>query len=265
MTDRTARVPRGIDLRTGPAAGPPVAWIVADAPVGYEEAVRIMERRVADIRAGTAPECVWLLEHPPLYTAGRSAKPDDIAGMPPFPVHATGRGGQFTYHGPGQRVVYVMLDVKARVGDVRAFVRILEAWTIDALARLGVDAGVRDGRVGVWVARPDANAQIDEKIAAIGIRLRRWVSYHGIAINVAPDLTHFDAIVPCGIRDHGVTSLKALGQTRGNPGEDGTAPADVFAETDAALRASFEAAIAPTIDGACDQLVLPHAAAAALG
>lgn len=263
MTDETARVPRGSDLRAGLASGPPVAWIVADAPVGYEDAVRIMEQRVADIRAGTAPECVWLLEHPPLYTAGRSAKPDDIAGTPPFPVHATGRGGQFTYHGPGQRVVYVMLDVKARVGDVRAFVGVLEAWTIDALARLGVNAGVRDGRVGVWVARPDATTQLDDKIAAIGIRLRRWVSYHGIAINVAPDLTHFDAIVPCGIRDHGVTSLKALGQHRGTAGASRSAPSGLFVETDGALRASFEAAIAPTIDGAPDQLRFPHATAAA--
>src|ERR1700733_732556 len=167
----------------------PVAWQVSPGLVGYEEAVALMRDRVEAIAAGRAPELVWLLEHPPLYTAGTSAKPVDLLDAGRFPVHATGRGGQYTYHGPGQRVVYVMLDVKARFGgDVRAFVAALEGWIIDALAEFGIDGVIRPGRVGVWVQRGPEQGGREDKIAAIGVRLRRWISSHGLAINVAPDL-----------------------------------------------------------------------------
>ncbi len=169
-----------------------------------------MEARVAAIHDGTAREAVWLVEHPPVYTAGTSARPQDLIAPDRFPVHETGRGGQYTYHGPGQRVAYAMLDVKARrSGDVRGFVAGLEAWVIATLSAFGVHAVVREGRVGVWA--PRADGRTDDKIAAVGIRLRRWISFHGVAINVAPDLSHFEGIVPCGIADHGVTSLQALG------------------------------------------------------
>ncbi len=195
---------------------PSVAWIVASAPVDYAFAVAVMEQRAAEIRAGQAPEAVWLCEHPPIYTAGTSADPAHLRDPGRFPVHATRRGGQYTYHGPGQRVVYVMLDVAARGRDVHRFVRALEGWVIATLAEFGVVGVIRPGRVGVWVVRPDRPPQQDgapaeAKIAAIGIRLRRWVSLHGLAINVEPDLGHFDGIVPCGIADHGVTSLVDLG------------------------------------------------------
>lgn len=175
-----------------------------------------MENRAAAIRAGDADECVWLLEHPPLYTAGTSAKPADLTDPDRFPVYETKRGGQYTYHGPGQRVVYVMLDVAARGRDVRCFVRDLEAWVIATLAEFNVRGEIRPGRVGVWVPRPNLPPLPDgtpreDKIAAIGIRLRKWVSFHGISINVEPDLDHFDGIVPCGITGHGVTSLVDLG------------------------------------------------------
>jgi lipoyl(octanoyl) transferase len=193
-----------------------VEWIISDQPVPYERACAEMEARADAIAAGTAGEAIWLLEHPPLYTAGTSARPEDLTDPHRFPVHATKRGGQYTYHGPGQRVVYVMLDVGRRGRDVRCFVRDLEAWVIAALAEFNVTGEIRPGRVGVWVARPDKPPLPDgtpreDKIAAIGIRLRRWVSFHGISINVDPDLTHFDGIVPCGIRGHGVTSLVDLG------------------------------------------------------
>jgi lipoyl(octanoyl) transferase len=193
-----------------------VEWTVLPGLSPYAETLAAMEDRVAAIRAGTAPEAIWLLEHPPLYTAGTSARGEDLVQPDRFPVHVTGRGGQYTYHGPGQRVVYVMLDVAARGQDVRCFVRALERWVIDALAEFNVRGEIRQGRVGVWVQRPDKPAAPDgsmreDKIAAIGIKLRRWVSFHGLAINVEPDLSHFDGIVPCGIREHGVTSMVDLG------------------------------------------------------
>ncbi|MFC4667154.1 lipoyl(octanoyl) transferase LipB [Seohaeicola nanhaiensis] len=191
-------------------------WITTPGLTSYDAALATMEARVAGIAAGTAEECIWFLEHPPLYTAGTSARPEDLTDPHRFPVHQARRGGQYTYHGPGQRVVYVMLDVGARGRDVRCFVDALERWVIAALARFNVTGHIRPGRVGVWVERPEKppapdGGPAEDKIAAIGIRLRKWVSFHGIAINVEPDLTHFDGIVPCGIRDHGVTSLVDLG------------------------------------------------------
>ncbi|WP_281243765.1 lipoyl(octanoyl) transferase LipB [Tranquillimonas alkanivorans] len=196
--------------------GDMVEWIVSEAPVPYEQALERMEAIAKGIRAGTAPETIWLLEHPPLYTAGTSARREDLTDPGRFPVHETRRGGQYTYHGPGQRVAYVMLDVAARGRDVRKFVHDMERWVIAALDRFNVTGEIREGRVGVWVARPDKPPMPDgnpreDKIAAIGVRLRRWVSFHGLAINVEPDLSHFDGIVPCGIREHGVTSLVDLG------------------------------------------------------
>lgn len=193
-----------------------VEWITQEGLVDYDEAVRFMEARADAIVRGEAGEAVWLLEHPPLYTAGTSARESDLTDPGRFPVHRTNRGGQFTYHGPGQRVVYVMLDVGARGRDVRRFVGALESWVIAALAEFGVTGEIREGRVGVWVARPDRpplpdGRPAEDKIAAIGIRLRRWVSFHGISINVEPDLGHFAGIVPCGINDRGVTSLVDLG------------------------------------------------------
>jgi lipoyl(octanoyl) transferase len=188
-----------------------------------------MEARAASIAEGRAGERVWLLEHPPLYTAGVSAKPEDLVDPDLLPVFKTGRGGQFTYHGPGQRVAYVMLDLRARGRDVRRFVADLETWLIAALSTFGVSGVVREGRVGVWVARDASNEPgADDKIAAIGVRVRRWVSFHGVALNVAPDLAHYAGIVPCGVTQHGVTSLKALGV-------DAT-----MADVDDALRAAFE-------------------------
>ena len=195
-----------------PRSGPPAEWRIADSPVAYEEAVETMEKRAADIAAGNAPELAWLLEHPPLYTSGTSAKAEDLIEAR-FPVFATGRGGQFTYHGPGQRVVYLMLDLKRRRPDVRAYVSSLEQFTIRTLAAFNVRGERREDRVGVWVARPEKGTAREDKIAAIGVRLRRWGSLHGISINVEPDLTHFSGIVPCGIEDprYGVTSLVDLG------------------------------------------------------
>jgi lipoyl(octanoyl) transferase len=198
----------------GPAGGGAVEWRISDAPVPYLEALAAMEARVADIAARQAPELVWLLEHPPLYTSGTSGKESDLLD-PRFPMFATGRGGQLTYHGPGQRVAYVMLDLKRRRPDVRAYVAGLEQWIIRTLAAFNVRGERREDRVGVWVARPDKGLGFEDKIAAIGVRLRRWVSFHGISINVEPDLTHFEAIVPCGVADprYGVTSLADLGHT----------------------------------------------------
>ncbi|MGE5514997.1 MAG: lipoyl(octanoyl) transferase LipB [Bacteroidota bacterium] len=188
----------------------PIEWRVSDQPVPYDEALAFMEQRVAAIRAGQAPECVWLLEHPPLYTAGTSAKPEDLLWHDRFPVYHTGRGGQFTYHGPGQRVAYVMLDLKQRGADVRAYVHNLEEWLIRTLARFTVKGERRDGRVGIWVERGMGR---EDKVAAIGVRVRQWVTFHGVALNVDPDLTHFQGIVPCGITQYGVTSLWDLGNT----------------------------------------------------
>ena len=192
----------------GSAADVPsiVEWKVSTAPVNYQESVTLMERRVAEIASGNAAEMIWLLEHPPIYTAGTSAKDSDLIDAR-FPVFKTGRGGQFTYHGPGQRVGYVLLDLKRRRADVRAFVHDLEEWLIATLASFGVTGERRDGRVGIWVARGER----EDKIAAIGVRVRRWVTYHGVSLNVSPDLSHFSGIVPCGIREYGVTSLNNLG------------------------------------------------------
>lgn len=196
----------------------------------YAETLAAMEARVADIAAGVAPEGIWLLEHPPLYTAGTSADPADLVDAR-FPVHVAGRGGQYTYHGPGQRVIYVMLDLNNRGRDVRQFVCALENWVIATLAEFGVKGERKAGRVGVWVTRPDKagfdGKPAEDKIAAIGVKLRRWVSFHGISINVEPNLSHFDGIVPCGIRDHGVTSLVDLGMPV------------TMADLDAALEANF--------------------------
>ena len=194
----------------------PVDWEVSDGLVSYTDAMEKMDRAVAAIGRGDAPERVWLLEHPPLYTAGTSARPEDLTDPDRFPVFTAGRGGQYTYHGPGQRVAYVMLDLNRRGRDVRRFVARLESWVIAALAEFNVTGEIRDGRVGVWVRRPDKAPLPDgtlreDKIAAIGVKLRRWVSFHGVSVNLDPDLDHFGGIVPCGIRDHGITSLVDLG------------------------------------------------------
>lgn len=206
-----------------------IGWRVSPGAVDYASAVAFMEQHAQQIARGNAAELVWLLEHSALYTAGTSAKPADLIDPQRFPVHTTGRGGQYTYHGPGQRIAYVMLDVKARGGDVRAFVQQLERWLIDALSLMGVRGEVRAGRVGIWVTGiDDLGRPREDKIAALGIRVSRGVSFHGVALNVSPDLSHFSGIVPCGIADHGVTSLAALG-----------AKTDMN-EVDAALRRSFE-------------------------
>jgi len=208
----------------GQAAG----WAVSRAPVGYPEAVAAMEARAAAIAEGRAGELVWLLEHPPLYTAGVSAKAADLIQPDRFPVFESGRGGQYTYHGPGQRVAYVMLDLTKRSRDVRAFVAALEAWVIGGLDAFNVKGEIRDGRVGVWVERRQPGAPVrEDKIAAIGVKLRRWVSFHGVSLNVEPDLGHFGGIVPCGVTEHGVTSLVDLGLPV------------TMDEADEALRASF--------------------------
>lgn len=207
----------------------PVELKISTAPVDYRTAEAFMEARVAAIRAGEAPELLWFLEHPPLYTAGTSARDTDLLAPDRFPVFRTGRGGQYTYHGPGQRVVYAMLDLKTRGEDVRCFVRDLEKWVIAALASFGVKGEIRPGRVGIWVERAHDR---EDKIGAIGVRVRHWVSYHGIAINVAPNLSHFSGIVPCGITAHGVTSLADLGK------------AASMADLDKALIASFETTFA---------------------
>lgn len=193
-----------------------VEWKISDGLTDYQHALEVMEARANDIAAGQAAELIWLLEHPPLYTAGTSAKPADLVDPNRFPVFEARRGGEYTYHGPGQRVVYTVLNVGERGRDVRAFVNQLEGWIIDTMAEFNVVGERRDGRVGVWVQRPEkpryANGDVaEDKIAALGIRLRKWVSFHGLSINVEPDLSHFDGIVPCGIQNHGVTSLTDLG------------------------------------------------------
>ena len=218
-----------------------VEWRYIEGLAPYEETLRAMEDRAAAIAAGEAEEAIWLLEHPALYTAGTSAKAEDLVSPDRFPVYETGRGGQYTYHGPGQRVIYVMLDVKKRGADVRRFVHALETWVIAALKEFNITGHIREGRVGVWVERPDRPRAVhgsvaEDKIAAIGIKIRRWVSFHGISINVEPDLSHFNGIVPCGIKNHGVTSLVDLGL-----------PVSMD-DLDSALRATFETAF-PPIDG----------------
>lgn len=219
--------------------GPPVEWRIEPGLTGYEAALKVMEARAAAIRDESAPELVWLVEHPPLYTAGTSADPGDLLQPDRFPVFDAGRGGEYTYHGPGQRVAYVMLDLKRRRQDVRAFVAALEAWVIASLARFNVKGERREDRVGVWVVRPERpplpdGRPAEDKIAAIGIRLRRWVSFHGIAVNVEPDLAHFSGIVPCGISGHGVTSLVDLGLPV------------TMADYDVALKAAFREVFGPT-------------------
>ena len=193
-----------------------VEWVISDGLTDYQSALDFMESRVDAIAKGTADECIWLLEHPPLYTSGTSAKPADLIDPNRFPVFEARRGGEYTYHGPGQRVIYVMLDVGKRGRDVRQFVKDMENWVIATLDTFNVKGEIREGRVGVWVQRPEKPTQADgsiaeDKIAALGIRLRKWVSFHGISVNVDPDLSHFDGIVPCGISTHGVTSLVDLG------------------------------------------------------
>ena len=207
---------------------PPVEWLVAPGQTPYAEALAEMECRAALIAEGRASERVWLIEHPPLYTAGTSAHASDLVSPDRFPVYWTGRGGQFTYHGPGQRIAYVMLDLKRRRQDVRAFVTALEDWLIATLRTFQVQGEGRDDRVGVWVRRPDHGPLAEDKIAAIGVRLRRWVSSHGVALNVAPDLEHFSGIVPCGVHQHGVTSLADLGC------------AATLADADVALERAFQ-------------------------
>ena len=211
-------IPFPVRPQDGTQGGPAgtVEWIVSAQPVAYQTAVTTMENRIAEIADGSAPEAVWLLEHPPLYTAGTRARPADLLAPDRLPVFRTGRGGEYTYHGPGQRIAYVMLDLKRREPDIRRFVAALEAWIIATLARFDVAGSRREDRVGVWVERPDKpplpdGAIAEDKIAAIGIRLRKWVTYHGISINVKPDLEHYGGIVPCGVSGHGVTSLADLG------------------------------------------------------
>lgn len=213
----------------------PVEWVVAEGLTGYDEAVAEMEARAALIADGQARERVWLVEHPPLYTAGTSARDEDLIAPERFPVFRSGRGGQFTYHGPGQRVAYVMLDLKRRQPDLRRFVAALEGWLIGTLDDFNIRGERREDRVGVWVRRPEKGAATEDKIAAIGIRVRRWVSFHGISLNVEPDLSHFDGIVPCGVSQHGVTSLVDLGLPVTMP------------EVDSVMREAFERVFGPTV------------------
>jgi lipoyl(octanoyl) transferase len=224
-------------VRFGRLATPdvPTDWQRSAGRVPYATAVAAMEARVARIRAGDAAELVWLLEHPPLYTAGTSARDGDLLAPARFPVYRTGRGGQYTYHGPGQRIGYVMLDLAARRPDLRAFVTALEEWLIRTVAHFGIAARRSPGRIGIWVPRPGKGTGREDKIAAIGVRVRHWVSFHGIALNVNPALDHFSGIVPCGIRDQGVTSLADLGVTA------------TMDQVDGALRREFEALFGPTV------------------
>ena len=241
MTEHPTRLNRDA-LAAAPFASviaAPVEWAVSDGPVSYPEAVAEMEERVAAIAAGHAAERVWLIEHPPLYTAGTSARDADLLAPNRFPVFRSGRGGEYTYHGPGQRVAYLMLDLNRRKPDVRRYVAALEAWIIATLAAFNVKGERREDRVGVWVARPDrpalpGGAAAEDKIAAIGIRVRRWVTFHGISLNVDPDLEHFSGIVPCGIAGYGVTSLVDLGLPVSMP------------EVDSVMRAEFQRLFGPT-------------------
>lgn len=230
-----------IDIGFRASAGSrPVRWLISTGLTDYSAAVAFMEAEAARIAEGRADELVWLVEHPPVYTAGTSARAGDLVAADRFPVHKTGRGGEYTYHGPGQRVAYVMLDLKRRRQDVRGFVAALESVIIGTLAAMNVKGERREDRVGVWVVRKDRpplpnGAPAEDKIAALGIRLRRWISFHGLALNVAPDLEHFSGIVPCGIRDHGVTSLEDLGLLVTMP------------EVDMLLRRAFEEVFGPTV------------------
>jgi lipoyl(octanoyl) transferase len=224
----------------------PILWAISPGLTPYEPAHAFMEARAAAIAAGEADELVWLVEHPPLYTAGVTAKPGDLIAPDRFPVHRTGRGGQYTYHGPGQRVVYVMLDLARRGRDVRVFIGALEQWIVAALARFNVKGEIRSGRVGVWVTRKGAGFAREDKIAAIGVKIRRWVSYHGLALNVEPDLEHFSGIVPCGIRDAGVTSLVDLGLPV------------TMDDADGALRAAFESVFGPVTPAPPPALQIAH-------
>ena len=216
------------EMFLSPPGSTPVEWVVAEGLTAYDDAVAEMEMRAGLIADGLARERVWLVEHPPLYTAGTSARDEDLIAPDRFPVHRSGRGGQFTYHGPGQRVAYVMLDLKRREPDLRRFVAALESWLIATLDGFNIRAERREDRVGVWVRRPEKADGAEDKIAAIGIRVRRWVSFHGISLNVEPELSHFDGIVPCGVSDHGVTSLVDLGLPL------------TMADVDVMLRAQFE-------------------------
>jgi len=217
--------------------GAPAGWAISSGQIAYPDAVAAMEARVQAIIDGQAGELIWLLEHPPLYTAGVSAKPADLLEPDRFPVFESARGGQYTYHGPGQRVAYVMLDLRKRRQDVRAFVGALEDWVIEALAAFNVVGEVRPCRVGVWVDRKEPGLPVrEEKIAAIGVKIRRWVSFHGISLNIEPDLSHFGGIVPCGITEHGVTSLVDQGLPV------------TMDEVDAALKASFERVFGPVVE-----------------
>ncbi len=235
MPDRPLNLPA--PPRFSRADGAAAGWAVSHRPVDYPTALAAMEARATEIAEGRAGELVWLVEHPPLYTAGVSAKPADLLDPARLPVFETGRGGQFTYHGPGQRVAYVMLDLAKRQRDVRAYVAALEAWLIDALARMGVRGEVRQGRIGIWVERQQPGAPPrEDKIAAVGVKIRKWVSFHGIALNVEPDLSHFAGIVPCGITDYGVTSLADLGLPV------------TLDEADSALLASFSEIFSPVED-----------------
>lgn len=220
----------------------PVQWIISAEPVPYPVALDAMKARAAAIAAGEAEEAIWLLEHPPLYTAGTSAVADDLLSDR-FPVYDAGRGGQYTYHGPGQRVAYVMLDLTRRGRDIRCLVQGLEGWVIDTLAAHNITGERREGRIGVWVKRPDKGVLKEDKIAAIGVRVSKWVTFHGISLNVAPDLSHYDGIVPCGITDQGVTSFEDLGQLIS------------MAEVDSVLRAAFENRFGPTVAAGEESLV----------
>ena len=227
-------------------AARPVEWAISEALVPYPAAVAFMERRIEAILAGETPEMVWLLEHPPLYTAGTSARPEDLREAERFPVFPSARGGQYTYHGPGQLVAYVMLDLNRRKRDVRQYVQALEHWIIGALAEFNIKGEIREGRVGVWVEREAQSASREDKIAAIGVRLRKWVTYHGISLNVEPDLSHFSGIVPCGIDQAGlgVTSLVDLGLPVG------------LSEAEQALRQSFEEIFGPVTIAPAPELVI---------
>jgi lipoyl(octanoyl) transferase len=215
---------------------PAIAWARSGAPIDYPDAVEAMQARAASVAQGDGPELVWLLEHPPIYTAGTSTRDEELLAHDRLPVHRTGRGGRLTYHGPGQRIAYVMLDVRRRGGDVRAFVAALEDWIIGTLADLGVAGETRDDRVGVWVRRPDKGRDVEDKVAAIGLRVTKWVSLHGVSLNVDPDLSHYAGIVPCGIAGHGVTSLADLGMRHS------------IEAVDNALRRHFESRFGATRD-----------------